>query len=148
MMTQSNPSHKQYWADMMIAAESTNEPFQDIQVLTLQSYFMDVVYDQAVDRFLSLNRKWNIREIVDIARLIIEVSPPKVSERVIYSDNGQITVVVDTPAITDDTAFEVMYLLSKAMQEEGSVITLGPERTYGTEVFSFLPDLDAIEDDK
>jgi hypothetical protein len=145
MLAPNNQLHNTFWADVVLAAEAASETFEDVHVVTLRSYFLDVVYDQAILRFLDTGKAWDEAEITAIATLIIETSPPKVSERVIFSDDGLITVVIDVPKITNETVFPAMSLLSKAYDQQriNGIVSLGPDRVFASAALG-LTALDSV----
>jgi hypothetical protein len=135
MQTLSSPARNALWADILLAADAASEPFQDVHVVTLKSYFLDVVYEQAINEVISTGFKFTEPVIRSIARMIIEKYPPSVSERVIFSSDGHITVVVDVPQVDDDTVFKVMEMLSTATKGNMTgTVELGFQRTYGIDV--------------
>ena len=130
-------SRSDFWANVVLSAESHQETFEEVHVITLQGYYKDVVYQLAIDSISVSDEcpmEHNIkRKAVDIA----STGRVKVSERVIFSDSGTITVVIDTFSITDDTVFVVMDMISRAMDipHIGDTVVLGREVMFSPDIF-------------
>lgn len=127
--------HKDFWANIVLSAEAFQEPFEQVNVVTLRSHFLDAVFEQAFDELMQ-DGVWSDDLFASKARSIIETNPPHVFEHVVFSPDGAITVVIDIPEIGEDTVFDVMEMLANAMDQPriNNKVRMGQDVVFTTDV--------------
>ena len=99
-----------FWSNVIITAAGDNETFDDVKVVTLRSYWSDMVYDMAYHAGANHPTR-------QAALNIINTEPaPWLYEHVVIAPDG-ITVVLDIDTIDDDAIFKSMWALSQAVDQ-------------------------------
>lgn len=123
-------NQRKVWADVILSAAATEEPFEDVRIITLREFFKQRVYDMAS---AGIQSQWSDNSILRSAEHIALHTPPLVSERVIFSSSGSITIVVDADTINDGTILDAFTVLNSSFGRQninGEVIT-GPTVMFG-----------------
>lgn len=98
------------WPDVYFTAETNGEPFEDVEIVSLKSYYVDKIYEIAIcDVGLENEAKLQKRvtELVNSGQF-------KVREHVKVRSTG-IVVVVNKLVIDDDAIWPALELLSDAL---------------------------------
>lgn len=94
---------KSIWPSVIIAAESANEPFEDVDIVTAQSEYIRQAYASAVSITQGQSPPPTADTIASVAQALSLASKVWVQERVTVSDNGKITICVNVPDLSDDS---------------------------------------------
>lgn len=123
-----------FWADVVLTAASTREPFEEVSVITLHQFFAEKVYEHAISVVISMGMDWGDDTINRVALEVIQKVPPSVAEQVVFNSDGTVLVVIDVPVIDDSTVFAVMNMISRAteMPRMGDTVILGAPTTYSS----------------
>ncbi len=130
------PHNNISWPDLYFTAAASREHFDDVTVVTLKSYLAEKAYDVAIaDVGVEDSEKLRTR-----VKKIVDSRYIHVTEHVKVSRDG-IRVVIDCDVIDDDTVWEALNMLSKALEKlEGATgkIHFGPATTFTTSEITWL----------
>lgn len=113
-LLQHNPSK---WAEVVIAAESAKEPFEDVTIVTAKSAFVDLAYQAAADLIYRQGHALTDEKVNAIARTLIGTQKVAVREHVSVSEAG-ITVCLNVADVNDEyVLWRAMDLLAKALDQ-------------------------------
>lgn len=118
------------WSNILTYAVDTQEPTEKVRIITLKSYFVDCVYDLALQKF-----SVEAPEIVRAhAAVLITTSPPKVREFVNISHTG-ITVAVDRDVIDEQAINYAMTLVGQSMDilTYYGIVKFGDDKSFTLE---------------
>ncbi|TFG96113.1 hypothetical protein E4H12_11820 [Candidatus Thorarchaeota archaeon] len=133
---QQNKRNSISWSDVYFYAEANKEPFQDVNIVTLKSYFTDKAYDRAITELGMVDNDSLRRRACEI----IDGGQVLVSEHVKVSSEG-IRVVVDCAEVNDDVLWTALDLLAQALETlEGSCgkVIFGEPTSFKTTEISWL----------
>lgn len=126
---QPQPQHNTIsWSDVYFTAEANREPFEDVNIITLKSYFTEKVYELAT-------RQVGVEDTIKLmrrVRQIIKGGELKVYEHVNVSSTG-IRIIIDAETVDDDTLWTALDKLASALDcLEGKCgkVTFGTPTTY------------------
>lgn len=131
-LTRQQQSHRDFWADVILTAETMDEPFQEVRIVTLRSHFLECVYEQALSAYPRVTES----ELSYIAKEMLEARPITVAEHVTFSPDGSITVVIDRDIIDETATFDAMEMILKAVRAGGTHVTLGLPVSFAKDVVS------------
>lgn len=124
--------------DIIIASESSSEPFQDFHVITTKSKFLERVYDLVPRKLLAREDTPAIRNCV---RSIIDAGTVEVSEFVDFESTPPV-VCINADSITDDVVIDAARLVVKAIEQSpngaSGVVVLSGGIAYTTGDLSHL----------
>lgn len=106
------------WPDLLIAAESERELFEDVRIVTAKSQFYEEVYELAIMRLVQLSKSLDVDAINSMALSIIEEHKPYITEYARIDKDG-VLICIDVEQITDDTMWPALDMLYLAIQQEG-----------------------------
>lgn len=114
------PQNNISWPELMIAAESNNEVFEDVRIVTAKSQYFEDVYELAIMKLVnqSKNIDFDINAINQTAKEIIHEYAPYISEYAEITPEGS-TVCINVEQITDDNVWDAFGLLYKAIENGG-----------------------------
>lgn len=136
MSQQNNKRNSISWSDVYFYAEANKEPFQDVNIVTLKSYFTDKAYDITITE-LGMEDNDTLRkrtcEIIDNGQVLV-------SEHVKVSSEG-IRVVIDCAEVNDDVVWNALDMLATALETlEGSCgkVIFGEPKSFKSTEISWL----------
>lgn len=103
LQTQAQHQSKINWADLYLMAESEAEPFADVRVVTARSEFDRLVAEQMFS--YSEQSPFGATFVLDV----------EVRESVTLSTDGEFSVVINTPDVSDDAVWKAMDMVAEAM---------------------------------
>lgn len=103
-MTHSND----FWSDVIIAAASANETFDEVNIITLRSHFSEMIYDKVFHMFSGAKKSATPQEILEAAIDIVANSGPyRACEQVVLTPTST-TVILDVDVIDETVIFQAM----------------------------------------
>lgn len=109
------------WPEVYMMAESNNEPFADVRILTAKSEYIRV-YSDYLDLGYTYNDQQSFNNVLSSA---IDSHSLDVYESVSIDGDGAITVVINCDAVTDDATWTALDMVAHAMEqlngEEGTI---------------------------
>ncbi|PPD53433.1 MAG: hypothetical protein CTY12_04955 [Methylotenera sp.] len=106
------------WPDLLIAAESERELFEDVRIVTAKSQFYEEVYELAIMRLIQQSKQLDTDTINKTAQSIIDEHNPYITEYATINGDGAV-VCIDVDHITDETVWSALDMLYLAVQQEG-----------------------------
>lgn len=116
------------WDALYFAAESHNEPFQDVNVITLKSHFVDKVYEEAIREVGLLDEQLLTKKVAKV----IASQEIKVQEHVEVSPRG-IKVIINRNIIDDKATWDALDHVAVALERLDGKTGIVPFSEY----FSF-----------
>lgn len=116
------------WSQVYFTAEANREPFEDVNIITLKSYFTEKVYDLATQQVGVEDTNKLMRRV----RHIIKGGELKVYEHVEVSPTG-IRIITDAETVDDDTLWTALDKLAAALdclEGKCGMVTFGQPTTY------------------
>ena len=109
------------WPEVYMMAESNNEPFADVRILTAKSEYIRA-YSDYLDLGYTTNDQQNYNSVLSSA---INSHSLDVYESVSIDGDGAITVVINRESVTDETTWDALDMVAHAMEqldgEEGTI---------------------------
>jgi hypothetical protein len=109
-----HPQSNDFWSEVIISSAGSGEPFEDVRVATLRSYFTDAVCEQAYALFDLAEQPCTMQDITELAADIASTNPRVWKESVTISSEG-ISVVLDVDALDEAATFQAINALAYAV---------------------------------
>lgn len=106
------------WADVYFTAEAGREPFEDVEIVTLKSSYLDLALVAAADILLKerSNSVPSTDDVMNIAKLIMDDHKIFIQEHVNMSSEG-ITVCINAASLDDeDVVWRALDMLADALE--------------------------------
>ena len=100
------------WPDLYFAAECGREPFQNVKVVTLKSFIVDLAYEKAIND-VGLDEE----ELNQYVRTLLDTDQVRGTQHVKVTEEGVITVVVDCEQIDDSTVWVALRMVGEALDQ-------------------------------
>lgn len=120
LQTQSQPSNKLCWSTLFFEAESSQEPFEEMRIVTAKSEFMIKARDMAITQLLENDQPATDKNIDKLAASFIEANKVKVYETASITEDG-IFVCLDIDVIDDDAIWTALDKVYEAIENGGSI---------------------------
>ena len=121
------------WPTLLLEAESSKEPFEEMRVVTAKSEFMMKARDMAITQLLENGQPATDKAIDKLAASFIEANKVKIFEFVTISDEG-IVACLNVDVIDDEAIWLALDKVYEAVEKGGSI-------TYDTPISFSLSDL-------
>lgn len=106
------------WAELYLVAESDNEEFTHLQIVTAKSEFVAKARQLAISQLIHEGKKFTSLAIDDRARRLITTNQISVHEQASVTDVGAF-VVMEADVIDDDVSFQALDLVYAAVNNGG-----------------------------
>lgn len=123
-LNQSQPTNIS-WPELYITAESSNEPFQDMRVITAKSELLIQARSEAVAQLLQHHKPVTDTAVDKIAAQLINTKQIQVFESASVSDEGSV-VCMDVDIIDDDAIFKALDMIYEAVTSGGTWTSTKP----------------------
>ena len=115
------------WPELVFEAEAEREWFEDVTVITLQSEYLDRIYDEA----------WQQAEAIEgldeRAKTIMNSGRVHVREYIQIGEDFKVKVCIDRVEITDEVVEEVLDLLIEVGISPNARLEFGEKKTFTAE---------------
>jgi uncharacterized membrane protein len=109
------PTHTIDYPSLVFLAEATEEPFQEVTVVTLKSHYNDLCQEMAIQKVQYPNdgEIWEA-EVQQMAERLMDTGGITVREFVEVGDDRNVTIAIDADTITDSEVDKALGYLAEA----------------------------------
>lgn len=121
------------WPDLIIKSELHHLPFEDVNIITLKSYYQQAIDNNVIDNMFTneMDADALAEKVRASSKIIMDSGIIHCREFIEYHPNSGVTICIDVEEITEDAIIQALDLLMKPEYDwrEG-MYEFGPPKTF------------------